>query len=399
MVGLKRRGKMNKQMSFIGMCVLLCAIVVNAAPISVNHMWMCPVPRSHDQASPYTSSTVVLGTDDFTVLAGGRLSTSKQVSITGNVGAGSNIWFNQQSSVTGSIYTGGKFSAGSRFSVSNRILAAGNVSIGENANLLSIDTKGTMYIGSNSRVGDLNAKGNLSLSKYVTVNGNVVSNNRVYVNRHSVIHGNLTYGTSYWLNSQSTVDGNISQGSASVDVWSPVKRDKPGFTSGSDNIHYQKDTDNTLLPGNYRSLVACKNATVRLTAGTYNLGRIWLDKDVQLIADTSEGDVLVNIANSATAGKDVKFQTLGSGQLTLQASHNIALSENVLAQANLISFGNLTISSDSQITGQLYADNNIYLGKGVQVTGCCGTPVPEPATIGLLLIGFYVVRKKRRVVM
>ncbi len=346
------------------------------------------------------ASTINLNVDDFAVFAGGKLSVSKDVIISGDVGSMRDMWINSRSKVDGAIYSGAKFSAGSEFSATGRIISHGSVGINSNANVMSIDSGGSLYVGSGSKVGALKANEKINISRYVTVFGDVGSNNSVGVNSKSVIHGDVIYGTNYWIHSSSKVDGTISKGNVEINSWTTEMRAKPNFKYGKENIYYHSNTDNSLAPGDYRRLSVDKGAVLRLSAGTYNFAKVWFDDNVQVIADTSGGDVLINVAGNLGADAGVKFQSVGDGAFTVQSLKTISLDNDVIADADFISFRNLSIDSGSQINGQLYAGRDIWLGKGVQVSGMTVSPdVPEPTTILLLSIGLFLVHKRRRIAM
>ncbi len=343
------------------------------------------------------AKTISPNINEFAVFAGGKLDISRQVGISGDIGSGSDMWINTKSKIDGSIYSGGKFSVGSEVSASGRIIASGNVGIGPNANLFSIDSGGSMYIGNGSKVGALSANRDLQISRYVSVKGNVGANGRVSVNSNSNIHGDVTYGTRYWISPRSTVDGEILRGETDVDNWSVEKRIRPHVEYGSESIYYRAHTDNVLEPGDYRSLSVDRGAVLKLSAGTYNFAKVWLDDEVQIIADTSGGDVLINVAGSFGADNEVKFQSIGDGQINVQALRGISLNGGIQADANFISFNNLSLGNGSEINGQLYANGNMWIGKGTQISGLSVSPnVPEPATLGLLLLGFVMLFGKHR---
>lgn len=337
-----------------GLMIFSATSLVNARVVKLHAQPLC---HSRSLApAPSHATTVLTSVDDFTILAGRTFSANRNVSVTGNIGAGSNVWLGSSSTMRGSIYTTGRFSISQKATVTGSVIAKGNVNIGQSSTL-----------------GPIDASGNISIS------------------RRAKIHGDVTYASRYWASSSAVIDGTVTKGSP--DVWQAVTRTNPGFSYGSGNLSYGEGEDNTIAPGSYNNLWSNKNSTIRLSAGTYNFRQFSVGKGTHIIADTSSGDVVVNMATNLWADQKSTFKNVGSGSLTFQAGRSIALSKDILADASFISFGNLGVNTGSAVTGQLYAGNNLWLGQNVQVTGS-PAGVPEPATILFLIVGLYCCRVK-----
>ncbi len=346
---------------------------------------------------PVFSETISPDINDFAVFAGGKLSVSKRVGISGDIGSGYDMWLGSKSKVDGFIYSGGKFSVDSEFSATGRIISKGNVCIGTDANLFSIDSKGSIYVGNNSKVGALSANRNLQIGRYVAVNGDAKSNCNVNINSYSFVHGDMVYGRRYWIDSRSGVDGDIIRGRVTVDDWRTSKRTAPTIHYGSQDLYYRSHTNNTLTPGDYRRMSVREESILRLSAGTYNFYSVWLDDDVRIIADTSKGDVLINVAGSFSSDDNLNIQKVGDGQIVVQALRGISLDKGTQADANFLSFCNFSLGEGSKINGQLYANRNMWIGKETQIAGFSTSPnVPEPATLGLLLMSLVMLKVKSR---
>jgi len=311
--------------------------------------------------------------DQFAVLAGGKISTGKDVTIEGTIGAVKNISLGKQSTVFGDIYTTHKLDAGSSVTVFGDILASKNVHLGKDS-----------WFG-----GDVVGAGRLDLSSGVTVMGDVATENRLSLGKDSLVHGDALYGTSYSLGSGAVVEGLITQLAEDLDEWSPTLRSDPGLsTSVSENDYFAANSVFTLDPGDYGRLDIDRDSVLYLSAGTYNFQKIWLGQDVRLVADTSAGDVIINIVDKLDTGSGVTFERLGTGLLTFQAGGNVHLGQDIDADASFLSFaGKIDVASNGSIEGFLYAQKNISLGQGVSVGGAA---VPEPATVLLLAMAVPV---------
>jgi len=306
------------------------------------------------------ASLISIPEDQYAVLSGGNLMTLPGVTIKGDVGAGGNIALGWSNNITGGVYTDKNLYVGH-----DGIIAGGAVANGD------------MFLAHDVAAGSLDAGGNLTIE------------------RESVVHGSAAYGGNYWAHSSVIIDGPLG---TAPDLWNPtVYTDIAPYSSSTQNLVYSHNSSITLTPGDYGNLAVDKNSTIYLSAGSYNFQNVWLDKSIRIIADSSEGDIFLNAANSFSTAKDVTFDLLGEGQGSITAGELLSLGQNNEIYANLNSLGNLAVGWESDIYGSLRATGNIFLMQDVLVDGTAviNGAVPEPTAIVLLTMAMPLLFYRR----
>ena len=242
--------------------------------------------------------------------------------------------------------------------------------------------------------GNTGAAGSTWLANDTTVTGNVDTGTRFSTGNNVSITGDINYGNSFWMGNNSTVGGDAYQSYPNL-----TTIDLPSISSGNDSLWYKKNSTVNLDPGSYGSLSVSKDSKIYLTSGTYNFKNIWFDKDVEIILDTSDGDVVINSASSFSTGQNVILSSDGLNGAYIYANNNLSLGNNNNFTASLISNSGISIDNSSLIDGMIYANKDVWLSNNVNVTGAnfySKTPIPEPATALLLLTSLpYVIKRAR----
>jgi len=314
-------------------------------------------------------------------LAGGRLNTGTDVTIDGGVGAVGNIWLGNRTRVSGDLYTTGAFETGSYVDVGGRAVASGKVGMNRG-----------------SAVGAIDGGRSVTLGRDTVVWGDLTAAERVNIDRNAHMYGDVSYGTGYWVHSRATVDGALGQGPGMPDVWNPSLWTTPDLsTTGSGTDYYAGNSTVVLEPGDYGGLNVDGNSTVHLSAGTYDLAQAWLGRDTRIVADTSGGDVVVNIVGSLTSDRDVAFETVGEGTLVFHVGDYVYLGRGNEAEASFLSYGNLTADVGTLVSGHVFAGADMWLGNDVHIGGVFPeSHLPEPATLGLIVAGLGWAALRRR---
>ena len=206
----------------------------------------------------------------------------------------------------------------------------------------------------------------------------------------------MSYGSGYWISGSATVEGDVGRDLRQPDTWTTTLRDEPTWGGLGGSTYYGRGENVTLAPGAHKGLNVDRDATITLTGGTYDLGSVWLGRDVTLVADTSAGDVVLNVDGSLSTDSGVTFTDTGAGAFLVQADRAIYLGQSTQAEASFRSYASLEIDADSEILGRLYAAGDVWLGRNTSVDGGIGGPVPEPATLALLGTGFAAIMLRRR---
>ncbi len=315
---------------------------------------------------------------DFTLLAGGTLTTGSGVVIGGKVGSADALYLGQGTMLNGDAYTSGTFGVNRNVAVSGRVVAAGDISI-----------------GSQSSTGALDSQGNVGLENNALVQGNIASGGRVSIGSGAAVSGNVSYTTGYWADRSATIGGTAGEGISAVSIWNYSGLSAPtNWTTGSQYLYYASGSSQVLSPGDYAGMSVSDRSELYLTAGTYNFADVWLGKEVKMIADTSAGEVVINVAGSLNTGSGVRIGGQGDDSFVLNSKGSISLGSDSKVDADLYAYGSsMTIGKDSAVTGRLYSAGSLYLADKVNVK--FSRPVPEPVSLVLLATGILMIAGRR----
>ncbi len=278
--------------------------------------------------------------NDASVWAGGSLSTGRDVTINGSI-AGQTIWMDTNTQVTGSSWSEGSTSFGS------------NVVFG----------------------GDINA-------------------GSVSVNSGSQIAGNVYHGGSAWVANNASVGGSVTYSEHVTDFDSSSAPIDLSFNAGSGSIWHSKGSSVNMDAGSYGSLSVDKDSVIYLTSGTYEFSSIWLGQKTRIVADTSNGEVVVNVAGSLSLDRDFILEG-NAADIIFNVGGNASLSRNTSFTGSLIADGGISIDRDSRIDGIAWAQGNIWLDRNTTIGGTApmsmggggSGSIPEPASLAMLGLG------------
>ncbi len=317
------------------------------------------------------AGVIVTSPDDFAVLAGGKVETGNDVRLGGHVGAGGQVWFGSGTQVDGPVFSTHKVETGSDVEVAGRIVASHDV-----------------YLGSRTTAGAIDSLKSVGLGTDVAAYGSVTADKRVDVNSRATVAGDVSYGTRAWIASSATVSGIVAKALDTPDTWAPVTRTAPELASDvAGHTWHPAGSAVNLAPDDYGQLDIGAGATVSLAAGTYDLKRLDLGSGGTVVADTRTGDVVLNIEGNLTAGSAVAFTTTGPGALTVNVGGHTYLGPDGSVAGNLFTWGNVDLDARTFINGSVYAAGNLWLASGAGVAGAPSEPIPEPATVGFVLLG------------
>ena len=306
--------------------------------------------------------------------------------------------------VLSTVHSGDDVYVGSHASVGGRIVAADKVDAGACTILARIDAGNDVDLGASSRAGSVTAGRDVTIRPWAQVAGNVHAGDDVTVQTGVTIEGAVVYVDDLNRSSRVTILGDVVRGSPDApdlarpdaELLRPMELDKPKFHYGSQSVSIGKGQDVTLAPGSYRDLSVDKDSILRLTAGAYNFRDVWLDKNVSLLADTTDGDVTIMTAKDFATGDGDTIAAEGEGLIQVMAADDVWLGKNTRATARLTAFDDLGVQGDSTVTGSLYADGKVCLGQGVLLNSPSGGEVPEPTTLSLLGLGGLLLLRRRR---
>ncbi len=313
----------------------------------------------------------------FAVLSGGRLSTDAGVSVEGVAGALDAVWLGAGTGITDGLLSRAGVGGDQGIVLGGPVVAGGPV-----------------WFDRDAHVDSIHSTGSVGLARDVRVDGHVVAGTRLDVDRDTVIGGDASYGTGFWVDSRATVGGTLGPGIHSVDTWDPAFRHAPTLAPTGQGSEYRgRGTDTALDPAAYGRVSVDRDATVRLATGTYALDSLWVGRDSTLVIDTAAGDVVVNVAGTLSTDRGVRIERIGDGAVTFHAGGSVYLGRATEADASFLTLAGLQVDRDSVIDGWIQSEGNLWLGRDTEVLGAgtglpgMGQPIPEPGTIGLLLVG------------
>ncbi len=254
----------------------------------------------------------------------------------------------------------------------------------------SVLTNGSISTGTGVQIdGDLGAGRSIWLADRTIVNGNVNTDGGISTGNNVAVTGDLNYSSSFWMPGSSSVSGEIN-----IQSWNAPQISDINISAGNTSLYYASNSTVELISGSYSSMTVSSGSTVYLSSGTYNFSSVWLDRNVNIIADTSAGDVIINSARSFSTSSNVKLSSIGTGFISIVSGDSYYLGSNNDIAANLLAKNSGSIDSRTVITGAVYASNSIWLGSDVSITPAVAPVVPEPATVLLLMAAFPYLKKR-----
>ncbi len=131
-----------------------------------------------------------------------------------------------------------------------------------------------------------------------TITGNAVVNGSAWLWSRAHIDGILTVADFVQQQDGVVVAGGIQTGFSGFNLMLPTK----AVATGSQNLTVPNDQTATWAPGSYAQGVVRARSTLTLTAGVYNFTSLNIEPDVDVILDTSSGDIEVNVQGSLEVG-------------------------------------------------------------------------------------------------
>ncbi|MEO1130560.1 MAG: hypothetical protein AAFX05_12765, partial [Planctomycetota bacterium] len=205
-----------------------------------------------------------------------------------------------------------------------------------------------------------------------------------------------------------SISGAILDETTSHDTWDPMPNllaDQRIEFSGGTNVRLEHGEQIVLAPGIFGNARTGNDVTIRLTAGEYVFTSLDLGHRVDLLADTSAGDVVIRILGDVAANDDITIARDGFGLVTLLALGDMRFGPraNLDASIGALANGNVRLGDDSAVEGSVYAAGNLRLGRRSTVEGRQPLPnasrIPTPsATTGMLIAGgaWSAARRRRR---
>lgn len=358
-------------------------------------VWAISVPTSNMALMSNGTVEVQYGSTILGDIAGTTGATvHNNVLVTGSAYTGGAAWVDSNSTITGSLNANGSVSTGQRVSV------GGDVTSG-----------GTTWLDNKTTVGgNVESTGGISTGTNVNVAGDVNSGANIWLNNNTSVGGNASPGIGGSLTTGSgvTIGGNTTPSNPTVPTVS-IPSVTPGSVpsySGSGNTWLPNNSNVALAPGTYGSFSTGTGVDLFFTAGEYNLGQTWLNNNSTLNFDTSAGDITLNLFGDFTTGNNVAFDVTGDGQVYVNMYNGYYwMGQDATIDAIVrIYSGSFGVDSGADITGNIWAAGNIYVGTNSNVTYQGDSPVPgvpEPLTVMSVFfatggLGGYLMRRLKK---
>ena len=320
--------------------------------------------------------------DDFTLYAGNKLVTGKNITINGQSGSASDMRLGRSGQINGDLFTHGNLKIGNDTSVAGNVISGNNLTIGTRSTTLS-------------------ASGGQD----------------VKVNKHAIVDGSLAYGDDVRIHPQAHIRYNLTNCSLSrisrvhgsrwcrrrttdLDTWhlAPTLSQLPNFPANvaQDGFVLRRDNELTLSPGNYGNVWVAANGTLFLAPGEYDFKNIRLGANAQIVTDSADDSITVNISGNLRSSRGASLFSADETLLTFNVGRNVSVGNGNKVFAMLNSANNMKIGNGSIITGSFVAGNNLQLGKDLEVNSVKTNTIPEPTTLALLSGGLLSILTRRR---
>ena len=327
--------------------------------------------------------------ENFAALSGSTLTTGSNVTIGGNVGAIGDLYFNNHNVVTGNAYSNASVQLSNNTTTGN-VVAGTSAYFNNSASAGTVSAGTTIGLDNNATTNSIRAGTSVSLNgNNATVTGSVNAGTSFYAGKAAVTAG-VNYGSSYYADSNASITGPVTQGSVlAPDSWSTTLRTSNlRINNSTTSLNYAPSSSNTLAAGRYAGVTLDAGSTLTLSAGTYNFSSLYLSSGSKILANTSAGNVIINIASTVSTASNSLFGNLGTGSLLMQTGGDLYMNANSRFEGSLISYSSMTLDQGTIVTGSVYSSGAMYLNNNVNIGGSGSLPViPEPASVSLLLLG------------
>ncbi|MBI9018743.1 MAG: PEP-CTERM sorting domain-containing protein [Phycisphaerae bacterium] len=156
---------------------------------------------------------------------------------------------------------------------------------------------------------------------------------------------------------------------------------------------YSKKNINEIDPGIFGTVKIRNKAEATFSSGTYSFNKLYFREKSNIFVDTTEGDVIWEIAKVFRTSRLVNIVKIGDNDLIILSGGDITIGSYNVIEAEMASADDIRINSHSQITGKAYAADDVTVGKQVAFNS---TAVPEPTTLVLLLAASPLLLRKRK---
>lgn len=180
----------------------------------------------------------------------------------------------------------------------------------------------------------------------------------ITVGSNLTIDGDATAGGAISLGSGATVTGTTSANASVAVVSRPISGP---YSAGSQNITVQSGQTRTVNPGTYRRLKVRGNGTLILTAGTYTLDQLIIQRYGAVQADVTNGPVTVNVVSRFVHANDTSLEAFASGSADDTQSHLVTVNSQPGAD--------VAIGARSVFVGTLNANGHVRVKARADVRG------------------------------
>lgn len=218
----------------------------------------------------------------------------------------------------------------------------------------------------------------------------VRSGGSVSVGTFAALDGSLGAAGSSSLGWGATVTGSVENGSPHG-WFTPNLGTLPAPGSQAINLGWRETR--ALDPGAYGSFTSNSETQLLLSAGDYVFSNFQLGWAGQVIADTSAGDVYLNVGNALSAGSETRFGSTGPGTLYLVTGGSASFDWRSQINGRLYTLGAQSFGSETRLDGLTWAAGSISIGHASSFN--YSAPITAPGAVALLVITAGLMRRRR----
>jgi predicted acyltransferase (DUF342 family) len=219
----------------------------------------------------------------------------------------------------------------------------------------------------NSAQGDFHSNGEINLQKGpVTYNSNLSAIGKITIDKEITIDGKVITNNKLYLAKDVMITGDKIENASLEQIQFPPL----SFTATGLNVTVNNGNTKAFIPGSYGKVVAGQSSTLEFSSGEYFIEELSINKEAKMNINIINGPIALYVKNKITIDKDfemkvipdekinsryIKINTLGAIQIAINSK---------LIGSFYAPKGKISVDMSSQLIGSLCA-NEISIAKDV----------------------------------
>jgi predicted acyltransferase (DUF342 family) len=195
---------------------------------------------------------------------------------------------------------------------------------------------------------NLSAIGKITIDKEITIDGKVITNNKLYLAKDVMITGDK-----------------IENASLEQIQFPPLS-----FTATGLNVTVKNGNTKAFIPGSYGKVVAGQSSTLEFSSGEYFIEELSINKEAKMNINIINGPIALYVKNKITIDKDFEMNVIPDEKINSRyikinslGAIQIAMNSKLLGSF-CAPKGKISVDMSSQLIGSLCA-NEISIAKDV----------------------------------